>query len=69
VIVVPTVGIPLSPLLLDTYGQLLVVTIWVWAALFAVSSLRHGTGLGRVSAVLSLVILVASVVYVGRPVK
>jgi hypothetical protein len=63
---------PLFSVFPDTYGlllMLLVFTIGVWAVLFAVSGVRHGTGMGRVSAVLSLVILVILVAYVLQPVK
>ena len=60
---------PLSSLISGTYGLLLVFTISVFAVLFAVSGVRHGTGMGRISAVLSLVILVISVVYVLRPIE
>ena len=69
--VVPTFCTPLFSLFPDTYGlllMLLVFTIWVWAVLFAVSGVRHGTGMGRVSAVLSLVSLVILVAYVLQPV-
>jgi hypothetical protein len=56
----------------DTYGlllTLLVFTIGIWAVLFAISGIRHGTGMGRVSAVLSLVILVILVAYFLQPVQ
>jgi hypothetical protein len=67
-------GTPLFSLPPDTDRLLLVFvlvvfTIGVWAVLFAVSGVRHGTGLGRVSAVLSLVILVILMAYVLQPVN
>jgi hypothetical protein len=62
----------LFSLLPDIYRLLLVLlvfTIWVLAVLFAVSGVRHGTGMGCVSAGLSFVIMAILVVYLLLPVN